>query len=78
MQLSFDRIKIGARNSPLSHKQVEEVCAEIHQKVPHLFFETIYVDTLGDKDKKTSLRMVGKSDFFTRELDEMLSRGECA
>lgn len=35
---------------------------------------------MGDKDKKTSLRNLGKSDFFTKELDDMLLEGkiDCA
>lgn len=39
-------------------------------------YELIWVETTGDRDQKTSLRTLGKSDFFTRELDQMLLRGE--
>lgn len=35
-------------------------------------YSVVWVETKGDKDKKTSLRELGKSDFFTKELDEML------
>jgi hydroxymethylbilane synthase len=31
-----------------------------------------WVETRGDKDRSTSLRDLGKTDFFTRELDEMV------
>jgi hydroxymethylbilane synthase len=35
-----------------------------------------WVETSGDKDKNTSLRTLGKTDFFTRELDEMVLQGK--
>lgn len=62
---------IGARSSPLSRAQVEEIKQELN-----IDFETLFVSTTGDKDKITSLRTLGKTDFFTRELDEMLLSGE--
>lgn len=61
----------GARSSPLSRAQVEEI-----QKEFDLFFNVIWVKTRGDFDQKTSLRGLEKSDFFTRELDQMLLDGE--
>lgn len=78
MQPSLKALVIGARNSPLSHKQVEEVCQQIHIYAPHITFQTLYVDTVGDKDKITSLRTLDKkSDFFTREIDHMLLNKTC-
>jgi hydroxymethylbilane synthase len=64
-------MKIGARSSPLSRAQVEEIRQEFG-----LQFEVVWVETTGDKDKITSLRTLEKTDFFTRELDEMLLRGD--
>ena len=64
-------MRAGARSSPLSRAQLEEVEHETG-----LQFETIWVETTGDKDRATSLRILDKTDFFTRELDEMLLRGE--
>ncbi|MBS0624990.1 MAG: hydroxymethylbilane synthase [Verrucomicrobia bacterium] len=61
------KVLAGARSSPLSRAQAAEV-----QKLLPFELEFIYVETLGDKDKKTSLRTLEKTDFFTRELDEML------
>jgi len=63
-------IRVGARSSPLSRAQFEEVRC----KVPCI--EPVWVETTGDLDRKTSLRNLGQSDFFTKELDEMLLRGE--
>lgn len=53
-------------------KEVEEELRSFH---PSGFFDPIFVDTMGDKDKKTSLRGLEKTDFFTRELDELLLSG---
>lgn len=64
-------MKIGARSSPLSRRQVEEIRQEFH-----LDFEVIWVETTGDLDKTRSLRDMGATDFFTQELDQMLLAGE--
>lgn len=58
---------IGARSSPLSRAQVLELQTELN-----LNFETLFLETRGDKDKKTSLRNLEKTDFFTYELDQLL------
>jgi hydroxymethylbilane synthase len=64
-------VKVGARDSPLSRAQVQEVQALVPFKlVP------VWVKTMGDRDKKTSLRSLKRTNFFTKELDEMLLRGE--
>ena len=70
-------IIVGARSSPLSRKQVEEAEAELRAFYPNVVFHPIFVETIGDKDKVTSLRSLDKTDFFTREIDEMLLRGAC-
>ncbi len=63
------KIKTGARSSPLSKAQFEEARALLP---PHLILEPVWVGSPGDRDKKTSLRDLGKTDFFTRDLDQML------
>jgi hydroxymethylbilane synthase len=70
-------IKVGARGSPLSRKQVEEVYKELKALHPHVLFHPSFVETVGDRDKKTSLRLLDKTDFFTREIDHLLLKGEC-
>ena len=60
-------ILCGARDSPLSKAQFDEVQKQLSVSLSPLFFKTI-----GDRDRKTSLRTLGKTDFFTRELDEAL------
>lgn len=65
-------ISTCARSSPLSRKQIEEVFEEL--KIP---YEPIFVESTGDLDQKTSLRTLDKTDFFTREIDQMLLNGAC-
>lgn len=40
--------------------------------MPHIDFCMHWVETTGDRDRSTSLRTLGKTDFFTKELDEMV------
>lgn len=70
-------IVVGARASPLSRVQVAELLRELQLTHPDTYFRPIYVNTTGDNDRKTSLRDLDKTDFFTRELDEMVLNQEC-
>jgi len=74
--MSLLAVKIGARGSPLSRAQVQEVYEELrrHHAVQ---FEPIWVETVGDRDLTTSLRTLDKTDFFTREIDTLLLQGGC-
>lgn len=72
-----DSILVAARNSPLSVAQVQEVLAEIRQHSPTVTFEHIPVATTGDIDQHTSLRTMDKTDFFTKEIDQMQLNGQC-
>jgi len=69
-------VKIGARASPLAIKQAEEIAAELKKSYPSLRYEVITTETYGDKDKITPLSEVEGSDFFTREIEEQLLKGE--
>lgn len=62
----------AARSSPLSRAQMSEVQALL----PHLELSPLFVETIGDLDKRTSLRGLEKTDFFTRELDALLLAGQ--
>lgn len=77
--LSLDElvIAVGARSSPLSRVQVEEVLAEIQMHYPFISFSPQFVSTTGDKDLITSLKFMDKTDFFTKEIDQMLLNGKC-
>ncbi|MDP1836847.1 MAG: hydroxymethylbilane synthase [Chlamydiales bacterium] len=74
--MSFS-IKIGARSSPLSKAQIEEVRADLLSFHSHIVLDSILVETTGDLDQKTSLRNLGKTDFFTKQVDELLLTGQC-
>lgn len=74
---SFHEITVGARDSCLSKAQVMEVWEEWKRSCPRLVFKPIYVKTKGDFDRTTSLRTLEKSDFFTKEVDEMVLGGMC-
>ncbi len=70
-------IDVGARGSPLSRKQVDEVYREVLALAPHIQFTPHFIDTTGDKDQTTSLKFLEKTDFFTKEVDEMLLSRQC-
>ncbi|HEX2579129.1 MAG TPA: hydroxymethylbilane synthase [Rhabdochlamydiaceae bacterium] len=71
---SFE-ITVSARGSKLSQAQVWEVHRELLKHHPHIQFQPTWITTRGDKDKKTSLRALDKTDFFTREVDQMQLQG---
>lgn len=70
-------VSIGARRSPLSRAQVKEIYNELRTIYPEVQFDVHYVDTLGDMDQITSLRKLEKTDFFTREIDHLIQKGQC-
>ena len=65
-------IKTGARSSPLSKAQFEEVQGTLRSS---LILDPVWAASPGDRDKQTSLRALDKTDFFTRDLDLMLLNG---
>jgi hydroxymethylbilane synthase len=72
---SFE-ITVGARGSKLSQAQVWEVHRELVLHHPQIQLKPTWITTTGDKDKKTSLRDLDKTDFFTREVDQMQLQGQ--
>jgi len=70
-------IKVGARTSPLSLKQVDEVLAEIRVPHPQITFECQFAKTQGDLDLLSSLKPLEKTNFFTDVIDQMLIDGLC-
>lgn len=65
-------LKIGTRPSPLAIKQVEE----IQNLMPLVRFKVVVIETRGDKDRYTPISEIEGSDFFTKEIDEALLKGE--
>ena len=76
--MSFEnQIPVSARGSPLSRVQADEVLLELRRFHPAASFDPHWVETTGDKDQKTSLRTLGKTDFFTKEVDALVLDGAC-
>ncbi len=73
----FGRVlRIGTRTSLLALKQVEEALGYLKELYPQVQTEIVGIDTYGDKDKITPISEVGGADFFTREIDEALLKGD--
>ncbi len=69
------RVRLGARGSRLSRIQIEETLRFVKHLLPAAGFETITMDTPGDRDRATPLPEVRAEDFFTRDLDRALLEG---
>lgn len=75
--MEFGRVfRIGTRRSPLAIKQAEEVLGELRKLYPSIKTEIVGIDTAGDKDKTTPISEIEGTDFFTRQIDEALLKGE--
>ncbi|MES2345174.1 MAG: hydroxymethylbilane synthase [Chlamydiota bacterium] len=70
-------IKVGSRGSALARSQVEEVFQEIVRIHPDVLFDPLWITTAGDKDLQTSLKLLDKTDFFTKEIDALLLSHRC-
>lgn len=71
------KLQVGARNSLLSRMQMQEVLQELKAFHLEVEFEPLWVETTGDRDLITSLRLLDKTDFFTREIDALQLSGAC-
>jgi hydroxymethylbilane synthase len=69
-------LSVGARPSPLSRAQVQEVLEALQQYHPKVTFSVHYIATIGDRDQKTSLRTLDRTDFFTRDIDQWVLQGK--
>ncbi|QVL56121.1 MAG: hydroxymethylbilane synthase [Simkaniaceae bacterium] len=65
------KIKVGARGSKLSQRQVEEIMGGLGRE-----YECGWEETVGDRDLVSSLGPMDKTDFFTREIDEKVLEGK--
>lgn len=70
------KYRIGTRTSPLALKQVEEVLCSLKEEYPSIKTEIAKIETYGDKDKNTPISDIEGTDFFTREIDDSLLKGE--
>ncbi|MBI5272496.1 MAG: hydroxymethylbilane synthase [Chlamydiia bacterium] len=65
-----------ARSSPLSRAQFEEIRDALVKYRHDVVLEPLWTTSPGDLDLTISLRSLGKSDFFTRDLDMMVRDGK--
>lgn len=68
--------RIGTRGSQLALAQTGHVRDALAAKFPEHTFEIVIVKTTGDRVTQVSLRDVGTTGIFTRELEERLFSGE--
>lgn len=68
--------RIGTRKSPLAIKQVDEAIASLKRLYPDIELDVVPIDTYGDGDKDVPISDIEGSDFFTREIDQALLKGE--
>ncbi len=79
MKSSLAVIKVGTRSSKLALIQTHGVLERWKSLFPGVSFEENAISTLGDRDKKTDLK-ISPPDFFTRDLDDAVRSGkiDCA
>jgi len=70
------RIIIGSRKSKLALFQAQEIIDALRAVYPRLAFEIATIKTTGDRDRKTSLKVLGGKGIFVKELEEALLRRE--
>ncbi|PIS01500.1 MAG: hydroxymethylbilane synthase [Chlamydiae bacterium CG10_big_fil_rev_8_21_14_0_10_35_9] len=63
---------MAARDSNLSKAQVKEIVNKLKKIASTISFDFLFLKSSGDLDLKTSLRVLGKTDFFTKEVDQSL------
>jgi hydroxymethylbilane synthase len=67
-------LRAGTRGSALAVLQTRDTLERLAALFPALAFETVTVETPGDRDLTTDLRQ-SPGDFFTRDLDDALREG---
>ncbi|MGB6500352.1 MAG: hydroxymethylbilane synthase, partial [Thermoplasmata archaeon] len=66
-----ERIRVGTRQSPLARIQTQAVLDRLGRSAKHLCFESVPIETSGDRDRSTR-----SSPDFTDAIDRALLRGE--
>lgn len=69
-------LRIGTRGSALALRQTERVVELLNQRIPDLICDVQVVSTAGDRDKQTSLQILGGQGVFAKELQLALTSGE--
>lgn len=69
-------LRIGSRGSALALRQTDRVVEALKRHYPDLACDVQVVSTSGDRDKETSLQIIGGQGIFTKELQLALMNGE--
>jgi len=67
-------LKVGTRGSRLAVVQTQDALDKLQKLFPELSFELVKIETPGDRDLTTDLKL-SPADFFTRDLDDALREG---
>jgi hydroxymethylbilane synthase len=65
-------LEVGARDSALSQAQTKEILKLLKKHHPKVRFFCNWMSSPGDRDQKTSLQNLDKTDFFTKDVDTAL------
>jgi hydroxymethylbilane synthase len=69
-------LRIGTRGSALALRQTERVVELLNHYYPDLTCDVQIVSTAGDRDKQTSLKVIGGQGVFAKELQLALTNDE--
>src|SRR4051794_11312137 len=69
-------IRFGTRGSALARAQTELVIARLASVHSEIRVETVVIQTEGDRDKTSSLTVIGGRGVFTTALEDALRRGD--
>lgn len=72
---SNQMIRVGTRGSALAREQAGRVIAALRHHRPDLHFTEEIIATAGDRDKRTSLTILGGQGIFAKELQAALLDG---
>ena len=68
-------LKVGTRDSQLAHHQADSAISHLSEFFTNMRIEKLSISSPGDRDRDTDLRD-SPPDFFTRDLDEALCKGD--
>jgi hydroxymethylbilane synthase len=73
---SHGTLRIGSRGSALALRQADRVVQSLRRHRPDITCEVRIISTAGDRDKQTSLQVIGGQGVFAKELQNALLNDE--
>lgn len=67
--------RVGTRRSRLAMRQTELIIAMLRAQAPDVDFEIVPIVTQGDRDRTSSLHVIGGKGVFVKELERELDTG---